>query len=115
MADQSSGFAAGFFWGCLAIASIAYVLHEAEKRSLSPHSSACHKYDPEPVQRYSKYKPRYDNSHVADYDPGYQRRIQRIRQYQPIYSTYPFYPRPHRPQRAIRRIVPPPCYMPCEY
>jgi len=111
MADQSSAFVAGAFLGGLVVAVAAYVLCQADRRTSARYFSGSQRsagYD----NGYSRHDRGYDTGYRPASDPGYQRRINRGRQYQPIYSTYAPYP---RPRRARMRIVPLPCYMPCDY
>jgi hypothetical protein len=111
MADQSSAFVSGVFLGGLVVAVAAYVLCQVDRGTSARYFSGSQRsagYD----NGYSRYNQGYDTGYRSDYDPGYQRRINRGRPYQPIYSTYAPYP---RPRRAIRRVAPPPCYMPCGY
>ena len=114
MADQSSAFVGGVFLGGLVVAVVLFVLYQADQGRSARYVSGS--------QRYSGYdygSSRYDQrgydtgyGYRSDNYPGYQSRIRYGRQYQPIYSTYAPYP---RPQRARRRLAPPPCYMPCDY
>ena len=109
MADQSSAFVAGVFLGGLVVAVAAFVLYQADPGRSARYFSGSQRsagYD----NGYSRYNQGYDTGYRSDHDPGYQRRINRGRQDQPIYSTFAPYP---RPRLAIRRVAPPPCYMPC--
>jgi hypothetical protein len=111
MADQSSAFVAGVFIGGLVVAVALFVLHQADRGRSARYLSGSPRYAGYDY-RYSRYDQGYDTGNRPDYDLGYQRRIHRGRQYQPIYSTYAPYP---RPRRGRRRIMPLPCYMPCDY
>ena len=114
MADQSSAFVAGVFLGGLVVAVAAFVLYQADRGTSARYFSGSQRpagYD-NGYSRYTRYNQGYDTGYRSDYDPRYQRRIDRGRQYQPIYSTYAPYP---RPRGARRRLAPLPCYIPCYY
>ena len=111
MADQSSAFVAGVFLGGLVVAVALFVLYQAAQGTSARYFSGSPRY-PRYDYRYSRYDQGYDTGYRPAPDSGYQRRINRGRQYQPIYSTYAPYP---RPRQARRRIMPPPCYSPCGY